>query len=167
MKGITLRHFPEIELGWLQEFQSFLLSLPVTFRPLKEVEVYEELVMPPVFTVEAKLKDVMSMDDGEFQLMQYGLLGLMEQAFTQKEFGFYKSEDEFVKAMPLGFFLETPQGEWIRLYFRNTQIRPLELEDGLNKLPRFLQSHTWETMEYNHTLGAIAFFDQNNWQFPN
>lgn len=167
MKGITLRHFPEIELGWLEEFKAFLMTLNVTFRPLEESEVYEELVMPPVFTVEASLQDVLSMNESEFQMVQYGLLGLMEQAFTQKEFGFYKSEDVFVKAMPLGFFLQTAQGERVKLYFRNTQIRPLELEDGLAKLPRFLQSHSWDTMDYNHVLGAIAFFDQNNWQFPN
>lgn len=167
MKGFTLRHFSEIESAWLEELQTFLMNLKVDFRPLEEHEIYEELITPPVLTVFAPLATLKGFTDDQFLLFKYGLLGLMEQAFTTKEFGFFKSEDEFSPAMPLGFMLENSKGDLLKLYFRNTKINPRELEEGFDSLLPFLNSNTWEEINPEDILGSIAFFDQHNWQFLN
>lgn len=167
MNGFTLRHFSDIQPEWLSDFSKSLLNLNVDIQAITEEEIFAEDLNSPVFTISGAMETFRDSSGDAYRLFKYAVLGLLGDAFREREYGFFRNDQIFQPAMPLGFFLSTASGNQIKLYFRNTTPNPEEIEKGLDKLPLFLRSQIWDKMDMSTPINSTAFFQYNSWQFLN
>ena len=163
MKGSTIefRHHDMVNDSHFEVLRKLIPTQKIETRLLREEEIYEEGVLPPMLTLSCSVQAFFLINSAAPFIDS--LSQLIDGLRAIKEPGFYSGSD-FTAAPSLAVFMLLDSGEKLKLYIKEKE--GFVCKEAIYAVPLFLDQYDLSQLKAKTSLGLIAMYkhDVKNWQ---